>query len=255
MPKNEEYEAIVKIVNALKGNENLQEQVEIVEKFEDYLDEFDYYLQIINYFGAQSNYNLNKTKDYKMNFKVKRYENEDDNSFNEREKRCNEFIYDFYGLQGDNIFHLKEFLTYYKNDFTIDLLKTIEEPKSYGFAFSIPYIFSLLEKYIPNIENNTKFKKLNSDHDDFNINENTIFIKLECCLGANLDISKKRPDHCNCIYKDIDGKWWYAYGYNEEFLIDENLIKQKKFKEIVANNFGTFHYTFFSVNDFINIKI
>lgn len=33
MPKNEEYEAIIEIVNALKGNEILQEQLEIVEKF------------------------------------------------------------------------------------------------------------------------------------------------------------------------------------------------------------------------------
>ena len=229
--------------------------VKIVEELESYFSEFnDDYLVLINYFGANDNYNLNKSKNYRMNFNVIRMEKDTDEDYKLRVKRYNEFIADFCELQ-DNLFYLKEFFNYYKNDFTKDLLETIKNPKSYGFAFHISTIFLLLEKYIPNIENNEKFKNLNSDHGGFNINENTIFIKLNCCLGANVDITKKGgSDHSNCIYKDIDGKWWYAYGFSEEFLIDENLIKEKKFKEIVGNYHGSVYYTFYSADGFINIK-
>lgn len=215
-----------------KYNKNL---IDIVENIEIILNKFDRLIPKIRYFT--DNYNLETAKNYNLNVE-KNYK----------------YIDDLYN-DNNNLEKIKLFLTYYKNDFTKNLLETIEEPKSYGFNFFTTHIFELLEIYIPNIKNNKKFKNLCYNH-DININENTIFIKLECCLGANLDISKKKSsDHGNCIYKDIDGKWWYSYGYNEEFLIDENLIKQKKFKEIVANNFGTFHYTFFSADGFINIKI
>ena len=211
--------------------------VEIVEEFYFNYDKFESYINRLRNFA--NNYNLETAKNYDLNV----------------EKNCI-YIDNLYNDNMENYEKIKSFLTYYKNDFTKDLLKTIEKPKSYGFGFYIYFIFDLLKKYIPNINYNEKFKYLDFNSNINDINNNTIFITLECGLGANLDISKKElQNHVNCIYKDIDGKWWYAYGYNEEFLIDENLIKQKKFKEIVANNFGTFHYTFFSVNDFINIKI
>ena len=201
------------------------------------VEEFDSFLKKIRYFSK--NYNLETAKNYDLNV--------EENYI---------YISDLLDNNMENFEKIKTFCTYYKNDFAKDLLKTIENPKSYGFNFLIHDIFKLLEIYIPNIENNKKFKNLYCGNYNKNINENTIFIKLQCCLGDNIDISKKIwSDHGNCIYKDIDGKWWYAYGYKEEFLIDENLIKQKKFKEIVANNFGTYQYTFFKLDNFINIKI
>ena len=198
--------------------------------------EFGLFLNKIRYFS--NNYNLETAKNYDLNIKTNY-----------------KFIDDLWNDNMENFEKIKIFCTYYKNDFTKDLLKTIEKPKSYGFNFHIFDIFYLLKKYIPNIENNGKFKNLYCGIYNININKNTIFIKLQCCLGANLDISKTKSDHGNCIYKDTDGKWWYANGYNEEFLIDEDLIKEKKFKEIVGNYHGSVHYTFFKLDNFINIKI
>ena len=224
--------------------------VKIVEELDSYFGKFDDYLVLINYFGANDNYNLNKAKSYNLNFNVGRSEEDTDEDYKLRVKRYNEFIADFYELQ-DNLFYLKEFLNYYKNDFTKDLLETIKNPKSYGFAFHISTIFLLLKKYIPNITNNEKFKNLDFGNDNKNINEKTIFIQLLCCSEYN---ESKNSDHASCIYKDINGNYWYANSNNIEFLIDKNLIKQKKFKEIVANNFGGYRYTLHSVDDFINLK-
>ena len=209
-----------------------------IEKYEAYnniYEEYYFYASIINFFCKNLKYN--NIESYNLNI-----------DYNLRFEDIFSDIEDFY--------ERKSFLNYYKNVYSKFILEKINKLNDYGFGFSVEEIFSLLKKHITNIENNEKFKNLYYDNDNKNINENTIFIKSSCCLGANLDISKKKEsDHCNCIYKDIDGKWRYAYGYNEEFLIDENLIKQKKFKEIVENYHGSVHYTFYSVDGFINIKI
>ena len=231
-----------------KCDENL---ININKTIESYIMEFRKYINIINYLEG---YNLNKAKSYKMNFKVPRFKEETDEEYNRKIKRHNTFIEDLNFLQDDLSYH-REFFKYYKNDFTKDFLETIKNIKSYGFSFHISDITYLLKKYIPNIKNNEKFKNLDIDNYKKDINENTIFIHLRCCLGANLNIKEiLYANHSNCIYKDIDGNYWYAYGYDEEFLIDKNLIKQKKFKEIVDNNFGGQHYTLHSVDDFINVK-
>lgn len=140
-----------------------------------------------------------------------------------------------YKLDLSSIVSHRDFIKIVFKDF-IKISKINDKIYKYNIEDKTTTIEYVCDSKIENLTNNN-FIKSELIKTNF---ENVYLICLNCQYSQNVD-------HGAFMYKDNNGDWWLNGGFSKIIKVDQELIKQQNFKQIMDNYSHIMNYKFVGI--------